>query len=99
MPYFSSLLELCYFTIFAKNILPFVLILLNNFFIATSLLYQCYHFIPVLIYDRLAQALKHSLNCYHSFNKQKVLGYKTPLETVKAWYHKNPLLFHDTFEI
>jgi len=37
--------------------------------------------------------------CYNSFNKQKVLGYKTPLETVKAWYHKNPLLFHDTHDI
>jgi len=36
--YLNTVILLCHFTIFVKNILPFDLIHISNFFIATSLL-------------------------------------------------------------
>jgi len=50
-------------------------------------------------YDKLSQALEYYLRCYNFFNKQKSLGYKTPIEKVKDWYGKDRKLFKDNFNI
>jgi len=50
-------------------------------------------------YEKLAQTLEYYLRCYNFFNKQKSLGYKTPIEKVKDWYEKDRKLFKDNFDI
>lgn len=50
-------------------------------------------------YDRLIKTLKQYLTCYNYFIKQKVLGYKTPVDMVKYWHVKKRELFKENFDI
>lgn len=50
-------------------------------------------------YDRPIKTLKQHLTCYNYFIKQKVLGYKTPVDIVKYWHAIRRELFKENFDI
>jgi len=50
-------------------------------------------------YNHLIVALEGYVKCYNYFNKQKVLGYKAPVEIVKEWYEKKRELFKDEVDM
>lgn len=50
-------------------------------------------------YNKLITIFKQYLKCYNYFIKQKVLGYKTPVDMVKYWYNKKVEIFKEDTNI
>ena len=50
-------------------------------------------------YKKLEESFNHYLKCYNHFNKQKVLGYKTPTDMIIFWYQKRKDIFKEKLNI
>ena len=50
-------------------------------------------------YKKLEESFTHYLKCYNHFNKQKVLGYKTPSDMIIFWYDKKKDIFKENVNI